>query len=64
MKKETLESFKVLLTGEAGVGKSALVHRFVNGAEGAEAHYGVTPHSKSLRLDGAALRLHVYESVG
>lgn len=57
---------KVVLLGEAGVGKSSLVLRFVTGSfdKYSEATIGASFMSKLINVDGAPIKYQIWDTAG
>ena len=57
--------FKVVLLGDAGVGKSSILHRFVDGAyQPNECTIGVDFGSRILRIGSASVKLQIWDTAG
>jgi small GTP-binding protein len=59
-------SFKILVTGEGGVGKTTLLHQFVSGTFLVDTGMtiGVQFHLKTILVDGVAYSLHLWDLGG
>ena len=57
---------KVVLLGDAGVGKSSLVLRFVTGSfdKYSEATIGASFMSKLITVDGAPIKYQIWDTAG
>jgi small GTP-binding protein len=57
---------KLVLLGDAGVGKSALVLQFVRGTfvEASESTIGAAFLSKSVEIDRATVRMEIWDTAG
>jgi len=59
-------TFKILLIGDAGVGKSSLLVRFINDVynEGPDPAVGIDFLAKTIELDGKKIKMQVWDTAG
>jgi len=66
-KNETYDSvFKLVLVGDAGIGKSSLVHRFTENthSQGHVPTIGVDFKIRTVAVDGRSVKLHLWDTTG
>lgn len=63
---ETIESYKIILIGDSGVGKTSIINRFSNNTfnETHIATIGVDFRYKNIDIDGTPIRLQVWDTAG
>jgi len=59
-------NYKILLIGDAGVGKSSILVRFVNDTftEGVEPATGIDSLNKNIDIDGKRVKLQIWDTAG